>query len=111
MIQEAHVGIGIFGKEGRQAARCSDYCFPRFRSLQRCLLLHGHWYYHRIVLLIQYFFYKNITFILPQFFYIFFSTYSATSVYDTLTLTLYNVSALFCGARVCARLRNICQVC
>lgn len=25
MIQEAHVGLGIVGKEGRQAARCADY--------------------------------------------------------------------------------------
>ena len=25
MIQEAHVGVGIAGKEGRQAARAADY--------------------------------------------------------------------------------------
>ena len=25
MIQKAHVGVGIFGKEGQQAARSADY--------------------------------------------------------------------------------------
>ncbi len=27
MIQEAHVGVGIAGREGLQAARASDYSF------------------------------------------------------------------------------------
>lgn len=34
MIQEAHIGLGIMGKEGRQAVRCSDYAFSRFTTLQ-----------------------------------------------------------------------------
>lgn len=33
MIQEAHVGIGITGKEGLQAARTSDYSIAQFRFL------------------------------------------------------------------------------
>ena len=35
MIQEAHVGLGIVGKEGRQAARCADYAFANFSMLKR----------------------------------------------------------------------------
>jgi P-type E1-E2 ATPase len=31
MIQEAHVGIGISGEEGLQAARASDYAIAQFR--------------------------------------------------------------------------------
>ena len=31
MLHEASVGIGIFGKEGRQAVRASDYAIPLFR--------------------------------------------------------------------------------
>jgi len=27
MIQEAHIGVGIAGKEGTQAMRASDYAF------------------------------------------------------------------------------------
>lgn len=31
MIQEAHVGIGIEGKEGKQAALASDYSIREFQ--------------------------------------------------------------------------------
>jgi len=41
MIQEAHVGIGITGKEGLQAARVSDYAIAQFRFLTKLLLVHG----------------------------------------------------------------------
>ena len=30
MIQSAHVGVGIYGKEGNQAASFSDYAIPNF---------------------------------------------------------------------------------
>jgi phospholipid-translocating ATPase len=47
MIQEAHVGIGITGKEGLQAARTSDYSIAQFRFLVKLLLVHGRWNYMR----------------------------------------------------------------
>ncbi len=47
MIQEAHVGIGIMGKEGSQAARTSDYSIAQFRFLLKLLLVHGRWNYIR----------------------------------------------------------------
>lgn len=47
MIQEAHIGVGITGKEGLQAARVSDYSFAQFRFLTKFLLVHGHWNYVR----------------------------------------------------------------
>lgn len=47
MIQEAHVGIGITGKEGLQAARTSDYAIAQFRFLVKLLLVHGRWNYIR----------------------------------------------------------------
>ena len=62
MIQEAHVGIGVMGKEGRQAVMTSDYAISRFRFLLRALLVHGHWYYIRSAILVNYFFYKVSTF-------------------------------------------------
>ncbi|XP_032878178.1 probable phospholipid-transporting ATPase IH isoform X1 [Amblyraja radiata] len=92
MILEAHVGIGILGKEGRQAARNSDYCIPKFKHLKKLLLVHGHYYYVRIAELVQYFFYKNVCFIFPQFLYQFFCGFSQQPLYDTAYLTLYNIS-------------------
>lgn len=58
MIQEAHVGFGIFGKEGRNAAISSDFCFAKFKFLKRALLVHGYLYYTRAAILVLYFFYE-----------------------------------------------------
>lgn len=49
---------GVIGKEGRQAARNSDYAILKFKHLKKMLLVHGHFYYIRISELVQYFFYK-----------------------------------------------------
>ena len=38
MIQSAHIGIGISGQEGLQAANASDYSIAQFKFLQRLLL-------------------------------------------------------------------------
>lgn len=58
MIQEAHVGVGIYGKEGNSAAKSSDFCFAKFKFLRRLFVNHGYLYYNRTAVLIQYFFYK-----------------------------------------------------
>lgn len=58
MIQEANVGLGIFGKEGRNAARSADFAFAKFKFARRILLVHGFLYYTRASSLVQYFFYK-----------------------------------------------------
>ncbi|XP_015273462.1 PREDICTED: phospholipid-transporting ATPase IG isoform X1 [Gekko japonicus] len=91
MILEAHVGIGVKGKEGRQAARNSDYAIPKFKDLKRLLLAHGHLYYVRISHLVQYFFYKNLCFIFPQFLYQFFCGFSQQPLYDAAYLTMFNI--------------------
>lgn len=66
MIREAHVGLGILGKEGRQAALCSDYSFTNFFMLKKMLLVHGHFFSYRFSILVLYFFYKNLVFMLIQ---------------------------------------------
>ncbi|OON18542.1 phospholipid-translocating P-type ATPase, flippase, partial [Opisthorchis viverrini] len=58
MIQAAHVGVGISGMEGRQAACASDYAIAQFRFLNKLLLVHGAWNYNRLTKLILYSFYK-----------------------------------------------------
>ena len=42
MITSAHVGVGIIGVEGKQAARASDYAIGQFRFLKKILFYHGH---------------------------------------------------------------------
>uniref|UniRef100_A0A7M4ERV7 Phospholipid-transporting ATPase n=1 Tax=Crocodylus porosus TaxID=8502 RepID=A0A7M4ERV7_CROPO len=93
MILEAHVGIGIKGKEGRQASRNSDYAVPKFKHLRKLLLAHGHLYYVRIAHLVQYFFYKvRICIHLTQFmFFLPLTIKSIKPLYDAAYLTMYNI--------------------
>lgn len=58
MIQEADIGVGIAGEEGRQAVMSSDYAIGQFRFLQRLVLVHGRWSYRRLSETIANFFYK-----------------------------------------------------
>ena len=67
MIQAAHIGVGISGVEGLQAARSADVAVGQFRYLRKLLLVHGAWSYHRISKAILYSFYKNMTLYLTQF--------------------------------------------
>lgn len=52
MIQAAHVGVGISGVEGLQAARSADVAISQFRFLKKLLLVHGAWSYRRLSKLI-----------------------------------------------------------
>ena len=67
MIQAAHVGVGISGVEGLQAARSADVAIGQFRYLRKLLLVHGIWAYHRVSKVILYSFYKNVAMFMTQF--------------------------------------------
>jgi magnesium-transporting ATPase (P-type) len=91
MIQAAHIGIGISGQEGLQAARAADYAIGQFRFLKPLLLVHGRYNYRRLARLICYSFYKNLTLQLCQFWYVFFNAFTGTSIYDSNMLLLFNI--------------------
>jgi phospholipid-transporting ATPase len=113
MIQAAHIGVGISGVEGLQAARSADVAIAQFRFLRKLLLVHGAWSYHRISKTILYSFYKNITLYLTQFWvscpllsrcprhafvfvanasqYTFQNVFSGEVIYESWTLSFYNV--------------------
>lgn len=59
MIQEAHVGVGISGKEGKQAVNASDFAIAQFRFLEDLVLVHGRWNFFRLSTVVMYSFYKN----------------------------------------------------
>ncbi|THV51960.1 hypothetical protein BGAL_0093g00040 [Botrytis galanthina] len=90
MIQEAHVGIGISGKEGLQAARISDYSIAQFRFLQRLLFVHGHWNYVRTGKYILATFWKEFLFYMIQAIYQKWNGYSGTSLFESASLTVFN---------------------
>nr|XP_021202672.2 probable phospholipid-transporting ATPase IF isoform X1 [Bombyx mori] len=91
MIQEAHVGFGIFGREGHQAARSADFAITKFSMIKKFLLVLGHWYYQRLATLIHYFFYKNLVLGNIMFAFQIQTAFSTQSVYDSMYLTLFNL--------------------
>ncbi|KAI9813570.1 MAG: hypothetical protein M1826_002483 [Phylliscum demangeonii] len=90
MIQEAHVGIGITGKEGLQAARTSDYSIAQFRFLLKLLLVHGRWNYVRICKYTLGTFWKEMLFYLTQALYQRYTGYTGTSLYESWSLSFFN---------------------
>lgn len=60
MIQESHVGIGIFGKEGKQAALSSDFSITEFHHLKRLLFWHGRLSYSRSCALAQFIVHRGV---------------------------------------------------
>jgi phospholipid-translocating ATPase len=91
MIQASHVGIGISGREGLQAARISDYSIAQFRFLQKLLFVHGRWNYLRTGKYVLGTFWKEILFFLVQAHYQRFNGYSGTSLYEEWSLTVFNI--------------------
>ena len=102
MIQSAHVGVGISGEEGLQAARSSDYAVAQFRFLQKLLLVHGRYSYRRLGVLVQYTFYRNLALYLTQFWYVFLNGFSGQSLYEQWTLAMYNILFTFAPGLVFA---------
>ncbi|KAF4040525.1 Pleckstrin homology domain-containing proteinoLip ATPase C [Phytophthora infestans] len=93
MIQAANVGVGISGKEGRQAVLSSDYSIAEFQYLKRLLLVHGNYSYKRISKLILFSFMKNVALSMSNFFLAMETMYSGLLMYFSIFFTLYN--ALF----------------
>jgi phospholipid-transporting ATPase len=95
MITAAHVGVGIKGVEGQQAARASDFAIGEFKLLRRLVMVHGREAYRRNTKLICYNFYKNVFLCLPQLWFAFMCGFSATFIYDPLMYQFFNMFFTF----------------
>lgn len=91
MIQEAHIGVGIFGKEGTQAARSADYAIGEFKHLLRLTALHGRFCGVRTAGMINLSFYKNIFFTLTQVFFQVFAFASGQTFNNQWITSAFNV--------------------
>ena len=90
MITAAHVGIGIRGLEGQQAARASDYAITKFKHLKNLLFVHGREATRKNAYTICYCFFKNVILIVPTIAYAIWSCGSAQPLYDDWLYQLYN---------------------
>lgn len=91
MIQEADVGVGIAGEEGRQAVMSSDYAIGQFRFLKRLVLVHGRWSYRRLSETISNFFYKNMVWTWAIFWYQCFCDFDITYVFDYTYILMFSL--------------------
>jgi phospholipid-translocating ATPase len=69
MIQAAHIGIGIVGKEGKQASLASDYSIQQFSHIGKLFLYHGRNSYLNTSTMSQFIIYRGVIFALMQSFY------------------------------------------
>lgn len=91
MIMEAHIGVGIRGKEGSQAVRSADYAIGKFKFLQKLIMAHGRWGYRRVGMFICYYFYKNVILVFCELYFAFFNGYSGQIYFADWLPMLYNV--------------------
>ncbi len=94
MIQEANVGIGLYGKEGCSAVRSADFAFAKFKFLKRLLLVHGFLFYTRASILVQYFFYKNLSFAICQFYFSFYDGFSNSVIQIYLFIYIFKLTGM-----------------
>jgi len=90
MIQQAHVGVGLRGKEGSQAVNTSDYAIGQFRFLLELMLVQGRYNYHRQITLVLFMFYKCFVVVIPIFLFQTQSRFSAQECYEFPAYQFYN---------------------
>ena len=90
MIMEAHIGIGIQGKEGSQAVRAADVSIGQFRFLDKLLLIYGRVGYIKISKFICYYFYKNILLVFNDIIFAFVNGFSGQLYFADYLTTMYN---------------------
>lgn len=97
MIESAHVGIGIMGKEGNQAAANSDFAINQFSDLRRLMFWHGNNWATKLTNYILITIAKTSIFGLSSLFYNLFA-YSSSVNYVTDTMfSVYSVNVTFLG--------------
>jgi len=90
MIQKAHVGIGIKGKEGMQAALASDFSIEKFKYLNKLLLWHGRLSYKRSATLSQFVIHRGLIISIIQAVFMSMFYFVPISIYSGMLLLGYS---------------------
>ena len=90
MIQVGDVGVGIFGKEGIQAALASDFAIPQFKFLRELLLWHGRQAFKRSAVMVHYIFLRGLLISFIQLFFILIFYFNSIPCYNGTLILLYS---------------------
>ena len=99
MIQTAHIGVGIRGKEGTQASSFADYAIPQFQDLRRLLFWHGRGFGRRLRLGTMIFMFKAMLYSTATFYLQLYNGYSGFQPMPTFIHMMYdvNLTTIACG--------------
>lgn len=99
MIQAAHVGVGIEGKEGKQASLAADFSLPEFRCLNGLVLWHGRLSYKRTAKLSHFIFHRGLLISVVQILFSCLFYFSAIPIYNGFLMlgytTIYTTLPVF----------------
>ncbi|KAK9366594.1 hypothetical protein V1509DRAFT_629473 [Lipomyces kononenkoae] len=99
MIQAADVGVGIVGKEGRQASLAADFSVLQFCYLTKLLLWHGRNSYKQSAKLAQFIIHRGLIISIAQAVYSISSSFEPLALYEGLLLvgyaTIYTMMPVF----------------
>lgn len=90
MIQEAHVGIGIVGKEGKQASLAADYSITQFKHLTLLTLWFGRLSYKNTAIISQFIIHRGLIFSFIQFIFSVIFYYSSLPIYNGILVLGYS---------------------
>ena len=99
MIQAADVGVGIVGKEGRQASLAADFSITQFAHLTKLLVWHGRNSYKRSAKLAQFVIHRGLIISVCQTMFSIASRFEPIALYQGWLLvgyaTLYTMAPVF----------------
>lgn len=99
MIQSADVGIGIVGKEGKQASIAADFSITQFCHLTKLLLWHGRNSYKRSAKLAQFVIHRGLLISVCQVVYSISSSFEPLALYQGFLMvgyaTCYTMAPVF----------------
>ena len=82
MIQEAHLGIGIVGKEGKQASLAADFSILEFKTIKLLFLWHGRLSYKRSAVLSQFVIHRGLIISIIQIIFSFMFYFTSIQIYN-----------------------------
>jgi phospholipid-translocating ATPase len=82
MIQSSHVGVGIEGKEGKQASLAADFSINEFKHVLPLVLWHGRLSYLRTARLSHFIFHRGLVYAVIQALFTIVFYYSALPIYN-----------------------------